>query len=125
MELLSVAATTVVGAGFVVAGTSKLAARERWRREAAGFGAPGWVIGPLPWIELLIGAVVLARIAVPVSVGAALTVLVVFTAAIVVNLARGRRPPCACFGAWSSSPIGWRHVVRNVILLGACGVALL
>lgn len=124
MDVLSIVATTLVGAAFVIAGASKLAARELWEREAAGFGAPRWVVAPLPWIELVIGAAVLVRIAVPVTVGAALAVLVVFTGAIALNMVRGRRPTCACFGAWSSSPIGWRHVARNVVLMGACVVAL-
>lgn len=123
--MLSVAASTLVGGAFVLAGASKFAARERWRREATGFGAPGWVVPSLPWVELVIGAAVLLRIQLTVSVGAALILLVVFTASIASNLGRGRRPPCACFGAWSSSPIGWRHLARNAVLIAACVVALL
>ena len=47
----------------------------------------------------------------------ALLVLQLFTLLIVFNLGRGRRPVCACFGSWSSRPLGWSHVVRNVVFM--------
>ena len=39
--------------------------------------------------------------------------LVGFTTLLVLRLLQGRRPPCACFGAWTTKPIGWGNVVRN------------
>jgi len=42
--------------------------------------------------------------------------LAVFTGAIVLSLRRGNVAPCRCFGA-SSTPLGARHVVRNVVLI--------
>lgn len=124
MEVASVVATTLVGAALVVAGSSKLASPQRWRNEALAFGAPRVVVAPLPWLELAIGAAVLVRIGLSLSVGLAFLVLLAFTVAIVANLVRGRRPRCACFGSWSSAPIGWRHVARNAVLLAACAVAV-
>ncbi|MGZ6987202.1 MAG: MauE/DoxX family redox-associated membrane protein, partial [Ilumatobacteraceae bacterium] len=56
----------------------------------------------------------------------AAALLVSFTTLLVLRMAQGRRPPCACFGAWTAKPIGWRNVVRNAVLLGlAAAVAVL
>jgi hypothetical protein len=40
------------------------------------------------------------------------------------HLVAGRRPECACFGAWSAKPIGVGHVVRNGVLLALAVLAL-
>ncbi|WP_342364824.1 MauE/DoxX family redox-associated membrane protein [Amycolatopsis azurea] len=52
----------------------------------------------------------------PAFAGAA-SLLVAFTAAIVLSLSRGERAPCHCFGP-SASPLGVAQVVRNILLLG-------
>jgi hypothetical protein len=44
-------------------------------------------------------------------------VLLLFSALIAKRLSEGRRPPCACFGAWSAKPIGPEHLARNAALL--------
>jgi hypothetical protein len=51
--------------------------------------------------------------------------LVAFTALLMVRLLQGRRPPCACFGALSSKPIGWGNVARNAVFLALAAVVLL
>ena len=48
---------------------------------------------------------------------AAAALLGAFTVLLVVRLAQGRRPPCACFGAWSTRPVGFGSVARNVVLI--------
>jgi hypothetical protein len=54
----------------------------------------------------------------------ALALLAMFTTLITVRLAQGKRPPCACFGSLSARPLGWRHVLRNGVLM-ALAVAVL
>ena len=39
-----------------------------------------------------------------------------FIGAIGINLARGRRPDCHCFGQLHASPVGWKTIVRNSAL---------
>ncbi len=71
----------------------------------------------VPWIEIVIGALLIAQVATaPVSI-VALIVLQIFTLLIIVNLGRGHRPVCACFGSWSSKPLGWGHIMRNVAFM--------
>ncbi|MEM9730479.1 MAG: MauE/DoxX family redox-associated membrane protein [Myxococcota bacterium] len=57
---------------------------------------------------------------------AGLTLLVVYTVAMAVNLARGRREiDCGCLGPASRSPLRGGLLVRNTILMaGAVGVAM-
>ena len=124
MDTAGLIARVVVGVAFVVAGGSKLAMGAEWPAQAQSLGAPSWTIRPLPWIELVLGAALVVGLGGPRVAGAALALLVAFTALLVDNLRRGRRPSCACFGAWSSAPIGWSHVARNAALVAAAAVAI-
>lgn len=117
MNTVALVASIVVGFAFVLAGASKVAAGPAWPATAREMGAPAITVPFVPWIELAVGACLIAQLAVPVPAVAAVVLLVVFTALIVAHLARGRRPSCACFGSWSAQPIGAVHVVRNVILI--------
>ena len=123
MEALAITASVIVGAAFVVAGGSKLAARESWPSQARGLGAPAWVIPITPWFEIVLGAALVAQVARRPAALVAVITLAAFSALIVARLREGVRPPCACFGAWSSSPIGAGHLLRNAGLLLAAGVA--
>jgi uncharacterized membrane protein YphA (DoxX/SURF4 family) len=118
-------AAVLLGAAFVLAGGSKLAAGDAWRQQAGDMGAPRWTIAPLPWFELAVGALLIVQVwRRPVAL-VALCLLLAFTALILVNLRQGRRPPCACFGAWSARPIGRGHVIRNLVLIALATAAAL
>ncbi len=124
MDIAALVASIVVGVAFLVAGGSKIAAGPSWPAQARGLGAPGWTIPIVPWVEIAVGALLIVQAAKPWPAVAALVLLVVFTASIVNSLAHGRRPPCACFGAWSAKPIGAGHLVRNGVLIVLTVVAL-
>lgn len=117
MSTVSSVAGVVLGLAFVVAGASKLAAGQSWPAQAHGLGAPSVAISPLPWLELAIGAALVAQLAEPWPAVVAIALLVAFSALIARRLAEGRRPPCACFGAWSARPIGPGHLARNFALM--------
>lgn len=120
-----VAASVLLGAVFLVAGVMKVAAPAQWRAQSADLGVPCFVAAAMPFIELVIGAMLAAQLARrPVAVIAG-ALLVAFTTLLVVRLLQGRRPPCACFGAWTTKPIGWGNVVRNVGLLALATVIAL
>ena len=124
-DWIPIVAAVVVGIVFLVAGGSKIAAGPEWSVQARGLGAPAIVIPAVPWVEILIGAVLVVQVARRPAAAAAVAVLVVFTVLIVGQLARGHRPPCACFGAWSAKPLGLGHVVRNTALICLGVLALL
>jgi len=109
-----VVASVLLGAVFVVASVTKFAAPRQWRAQASDLGVSRNVAIVVPYVEAMIGALLIAQIARrPVAVVAAL-LLAGFTTVLVVRLLQGRHPPCACFGAWSSKPIGWSNLARNV-----------
>lgn len=123
-DWIPIAASIIVGVVFLVAGASKIAAGPEWPVQARGLGAPAATVPFVPWIEITIGALLVVQVARRPAAIAATMMLVVFTALIVMQLAQGRRPPCACFGAWSAKPLGAGHVARNTALIALGVVAL-
>jgi uncharacterized membrane protein YphA (DoxX/SURF4 family) len=78
----------------------------------------------LPWLEIGLGALLVAGLGRPWDAAAAIALLVAFSAAIGVHLRRGDAVPCGCFGAASTRPVGGRDLVRNAVLVGLAVVAL-
>lgn len=117
VEVIAVVASVVLGIAFVVAGGSKIAAGRAWPSQARELGAPRWAIPVVPWVEIAVGAALIAQFVPPWPTLAALVLLGAFTVLIGVALAHGRHPPCACFGAWSAKPIGAGHLARNAALI--------
>jgi uncharacterized membrane protein YphA (DoxX/SURF4 family) len=115
-------ASIVLGAVFVVSGVTKVAAPAQWRDQSAELGVPGAIATVVPFVELAVGALLVAQLARSFAAIVAGLLLVAFTILLVVRLAQGRRPPCACFGALSTKPIGWSNVIRNVVFLALAAV---
>lgn len=70
----------------------------------------------LPVAELVVATFLLPRATAGAGACAAFALLVVFSAALGVNLARGRQPDCRCFGQLHSTPASSRTLVRNAAL---------
>jgi len=114
MSAVALVASVLLGLVFLVSGGSKIAAGPAWPEQARGLGAPTFVVPVLPWVEIVLGAVLVMQLTPVPAAATALVVLSAFTALIVRRLSQGRHPPCACFGAWSAKPLGPGHVARNV-----------
>jgi hypothetical protein len=124
LEFLGAIAAVGLGAIFVVAGAAKLALGAAWPAQARAMGAPMPIATVVPGVELVIGATLIARIAMPLPALAAIVLLVSFSVLIARQLVDGRHPPCACFGAWSHRPLSGAHLVRNAVLVAVAVVAL-
>jgi hypothetical protein len=112
--MLGVIASVILGGVMCVAGGSKIAMGNRWPVEAQALGAPKSIAPIVPWIEIALGALLIVQLK-PEVVGAlSVALLVAFTLLIMRQLQIGHRPVCACFGSWSSKPLSWQHVARNV-----------
>ena len=127
-EALVLAARLVLAVCFAVAGGAKLADREGTREAVVAFGAPARLAGPLalilPVAELSVAVLMLFSATSVAGAAAALGLLVLFSAAIAVSLARGQAPECHCFGQLHSSPAGWKTLARNGALAATAALAL-
>ncbi len=122
------AARLVLSAVFAVAGGAKLADREGTAFTLEQFGLPrrlasaGAVL--LPLAELAVAGLLLPDATAATGAVGAAVLLTVFIVGISVNLARGRRPDCNCFGQIGSAPVGPATLVRNVVLLALAAIVL-
>jgi hypothetical protein len=106
---------------FGAAGLGKLLSPRATRTALKSFSVPASLVVPvsaaLPALELSICVLLLSAQFSVVGAGLAVATLTVFTAAVAYNLSAGRAPDCNCFGKLGSGPVGWRTVVRNVLLI--------
>lgn len=116
-------AGVVLGVVFLAAGGAKLAS-PTWPEQARQLGAPQPVAAGIPWIELALGALLVAGVARRPLAAAAAVLLVGFTGLIGLRLSQGRRPPCACFGGRTARPIGPLTILRNLGFLALAAVAI-
>jgi uncharacterized membrane protein YphA (DoxX/SURF4 family) len=124
VSAVATVATVALGAVFVIAGAAKVAIGRSWPEQARGMGVSVAMARVVPWWELAVGACCVVMVWRPMPALAAVLTLVAMTALIVRLLLLGRRPACACFGAWSAAPLGWQHVARNAVLIAIGLVAV-
>ena len=114
-------ARLLLAAVFATAGTTKLRDRAGFQHTLHEFGLPHASLAiagiAIPIVELVI-AVALACSGATAWWGAAgaLAMLPLFSIAVAYNLIRGRNPQCHCFGQLHSTPVGWRTLVRTLVL---------
>ncbi len=117
MEIVLLLARLLLAGVFAVAGIAKLVDREGSRRAVAGFGVPASIAAPigvlLPFAELAVAVTLIPASTALLGAVGALVLLLLFCAGIGVNLARGRRPDCHCFGQLHSAPAGPSTLARN------------
>jgi uncharacterized membrane protein YphA (DoxX/SURF4 family) len=121
---VGVAARVVVGLVLLLAGAVK--ARDKtWPAAAARFGLPRPAAAALPWLEVVLGALLVAQVGGRLTSLAAAALLAGFTAAVAAHVVRRDDVPCACFGALSSAPVSGRTLARNVVLVALAAVGAL
>jgi peroxiredoxin len=121
MNLLLLMARLLLAAVFSVAGVAKLVDFKGSRKSLADFGVPGFLAPPLavllPLAELACAVALIPDASVWWGARGVVVLLALFIAGIGINLARGRRPNCHCFGQLSSSPVSGKTLARNAVLL--------
>jgi peroxiredoxin len=102
---------------FATASLAKLGDREGSRRAIVDFGLPSALATSLglllPLAELAVAATLLPASTAWWGALGALALLSLFLVGIGINLARGRKPDCHCFGQLHSAPAGWKTLARN------------
>ena len=109
-------ARIAVGVVLLVAGVAKLC-QPAWPATATAFGAPAWMVPVLPWAEVVLGALLVAGVALPWTALLAAGLLAAFAVVVGVRLHRGEAVPCGCFGETSHQPVGRDTVLRNLMLV--------
>ncbi|MBF6049847.1 methylamine utilization protein MauE [Streptomyces sp. NRRL B-1677] len=128
MGCLAIGIQCLIGVVFLASSAGKAAGRRSFDRFVSSVA--GMQVVPVrrarPVARTVVAAegAVCVSLAVPVPaatvVGLAIAavLLAVFTAGIALSVRRGVRAPCRCFGA-SPTPLGPRHIVRNLALTAA------
>ena len=126
MDVFSGLARLLLAGVCFFAGISKLVSGVyNFRKALADFGLPKFLVAPLsfalPVVEIATASLLLPSASAWFGSLAAMTLLLVFDAAIPANLAIGNHPTCNCFGQLHSKPIGWQTFARNLVIGGvAC-----
>jgi peroxiredoxin len=115
-----------LAAVFALAGLAKLSDRAGWRRAVGDFGVPARFLAPVallvPLAEFATSGALLPAASARWGALGALALLGALSAAVAVQLARGRRPDCRCFGRLHSAPVGRSSLVRNGVLAAVAGL---
>lgn len=128
MAALALSARLVLAAVLVGASAGKWRDRSGLAVATRAFGVPvaaarlvAAVLGPA---EVAAAVLLVAGYRAGWTAWPALGLLSAFAAGVVVNLLRGRRPPCPCFGSPSATrPISGRTLARSAWLCGLAVVA--
>lgn len=129
MELSLVGVRVFLGLVFLTSSLPKLAAPADFRRALRNYQLlPLRLVRPvatwLPRAELALALALLVGIETSLMATLAAAALLVFSGAVAINLARGRKIECGCFSGSSPREITWRLVLQDVVLAGpAIGVA--
>jgi peroxiredoxin/uncharacterized membrane protein YphA (DoxX/SURF4 family) len=111
----------LLGAVFALSGVAKLADQAGSRQAMIAFGLPRALAPPLgrllPLAELAVAAALLPAVSAWWGALGALALLLAFVVGIGANLAQSRKPDCRCFGQLHSSPVGWKTLARNGLLM--------
>jgi thiol-disulfide isomerase/thioredoxin len=126
MSVILLLARVALAAVFGLAGVAKLFDLKGSRVAMRDFGLPDWLAAPLgsclPFLELAVAGLLLPIETVWWGALGALVLLIAFVAGIVINMARGKRPDCHCFGQLHSAPVGPATLVRNGLLAALAGL---
>lgn len=126
--ILLLAGRLLLAGIFVFAGVAKLRDRAgTWsmlRAFGVGISASDAIAPVLPWIEIATAVALVPTITAWPGAIAAFALLAAFSAAIVVNLALGRRPVCRCFGSIGAEPIGPKPLVRNALFAAIAAIVI-
>jgi uncharacterized membrane protein YphA (DoxX/SURF4 family) len=110
----------VLGGVFLYAAGTKLADMSAFAEQVANFrllpaATVALTAATLPGIEIVTGALLVLGIAARAAAAIATGLLVVFTGALTLALARGINLECGCFGG--ADVATWTTVARDIVLL--------
>lgn len=116
-----------VGLIFLLAGMAKLPQQSDFEQVVRAYTIlPSRLVAPvarlIPLAEVAIGTLLLVGLEVRAVAGVAASALSIFSAAAVINLARGRDLDCGCYAVGAPRKVTWLLVARNGILIVAAAI---
>jgi peroxiredoxin len=128
MEWLLLLVRYALAGVFTLSALAKVGDLPGSRRALEDFGVAEGLAKPLapllPIVELGTAGLLLPAATARWGAFAALFLLLVFSVAIAINLAHGKKPDCHCFGQIHTAPIGWQTLARNGLLAALAGLVL-
>lgn len=119
MSIALLIARLLLSLTFLIAGVAKLTDLQSSRKAMRDFGVPARLAPALgtalPVAELAVAVALVPRLSAWWGALGAAGLLLLFTGAISVNMAQGRKPDCNCFGQLHSEPVGWKTLGRNAL----------
>ena len=109
-------AGVILGLTLLVAGASKLFDKT-WAARERGLGSPTWALPFVAPAEIVLGALIAARIARPVLAIAGMLLMMTFTVFLLIKWDERRGQSCNCFGVLSNRPASAWTIVRNLALI--------
>jgi uncharacterized membrane protein YphA (DoxX/SURF4 family) len=112
----------IVGTIFLIAGIVKLkSGSSQFLSAIMGYElVPKFVAAVLasllPWLEVVVGGLLILGLWSQFSVVAGVILLLIFSSGIAISLLRDKDNDCGCFR--TVTPVQWRLIYRNLILLG-------
>lgn len=123
-HIISIIVRFVLGAIFITAGIPKILDTASFVGVVYNYHLlPDMFINvfaiTLPWLEVLIGAMLITGTWMPGTVILYNSLMIVFTAALTFNFARGLDISCGCFSTDASDIIDMGTIFRDIIILMA------
>ncbi len=128
--VIELAARIAVGLVFLLYGLDKISNPDDFARAIANYkllpeSLVNLVAVTLPWVECILGLLLLAGQWVRSAALVSAFLLCVFLAAVSITLVRGLDINCGCLNAEAGRKVGIRLLVEDTLLLGAAGVLVL
>ncbi|MBA3736105.1 MAG: hypothetical protein H0W90_13075 [Actinobacteria bacterium] len=130
MELSLLGIRFFLGLLFLTTSLPKLAAPDDFRRALRNYQLlPFRLVRPvakwLPRFELALALALLIGVVTPITASFAAAALLVFSAAVAINLASGRTIECGCFSGSSPRQITWQFVMGDIgLAVAAIAIAV-
>src|SRR5690625_999752 len=83
-----------------------------------------WIVGLLPWIEILLAALLFVRRADRVVIPIVGLIFLGFLGFAIYGTSTGMEGDCGCFGELMDSSFGAPMIIRNAVLTGMAGFLL-
>lgn len=120
--VLVLIARIVVALMFIVVGVGKIAHPEEFAREISNYQLlPILFINPLavilPWLEVITGMMILFGIQIRANAFIVSLMLITFTTAIIIAVAKGLSINCGCYSQIAAQKVGLPKILENTGLI--------